>query len=217
MSAPIRVLVADDEPLLRAGLRAVLEAAGDVAVVAEAGTGREAVDLADRHRPDVALLDVRMPDLDGLAAAEELRRRTPGVRVVMLTSFGTEPNVLRAVRGEAAGFVLKTCAPDELVRAVRAAHAGEAYLSPPVARIVLGLIPRQAAERRSAAAARLATLAPREADVLRLAAEGLPNADIARRLRMTETSVKTYMSRIMSKLDCANRVQAALLVRDAGV
>lgn len=217
MSAPpIRVLVADDEPLIAAGIRTVLESAGDIEVVAEAGNGRAAVEEAVRHAPDVALLDIRMPLLDGLAAAEELRARAPGVRTVVLTSYGAEPNVLRAIQSGASGFVLKNCAPDELIRAVRAARAGEAYLSPAVTRLVLGLVAPAEAARQREAAARLAALAPREVDVARLVAEGLSNADIGRRLGMSEPTVKTYVSRVLTKLDCANRVQAALLVRDAG-
>jgi DNA-binding NarL/FixJ family response regulator len=138
------------------------------------------------------------------------------VAIVVLTSFGDEPTVLRALRQGASGYVLKTCTPEELLRAVRAAHAGDAYLSPPVARQVLGLIGPSgvaAAERRRAAAERLATLSPRESDVLRLVAAGLSNADVGARLRMSEPSVKTHVSRVLTKLDCANRVQAALLYR----
>ncbi|MGI5245754.1 response regulator [Dactylosporangium sp. CA-139066] len=216
--APIRVLVADDEPLIAAGIRAVLESAADLEVVAVVADGAAAVEAAGRAGPDVALLDVRMPVLGGLDAMAAVRAARPGVAIVVLTSFGDEPNVLRALREGASGFLLKSCAPEELLRAVRAAHAGDAYLSPPVARQVLGLVGAggvAAAERRRAAAGRLAALSPREADVLRLVAEGLSNADIGARLRMSEPSVKTYVSRLLAKLDCANRVQAALLYRDA--
>jgi DNA-binding NarL/FixJ family response regulator len=212
----IRVLVADDEPLIRTGIRTVLESAGDIEVVGEAGDGRAAVDQAIRHRADVALLDINMPALDGLAALEELGRRAPGLHAVMLTSFGTEPNVLRALQHAAAGFVLKSASPDELIRAVRSAHTGAAYLSPEVTRLLLGLVtPGQMRQRREAAE-RLARLTARETDVLRLVAEGLANAEIAQRLRMSDLTIKTYVSRILAKLDCANRVQAALLLRDAG-
>jgi DNA-binding NarL/FixJ family response regulator len=215
---PIRVLVADDEPLIAAGVRAVLGSAPDVEVVAVVADGAAAVEAAGREEPDVALLDVRMPVLGGLDAMAAVRAARPGVAIVVLTSFGDEPNVLRALRQGAAGFVLKSCAPEELLRAVRAAHAGDAYLSPPVTRHLLGLVGADgvaAAERRRAAAGRLAALSPREADVLRLVAEGLSNADVGARLRMSEPSVKTYVSRVLAKLDCANRVQAALLYRDA--
>ncbi|MEV4357410.1 response regulator [Nonomuraea sp. NPDC004186] len=207
----IRTLIADDEPLITAGIRTVLESAGDIEVVAVAGDGREAVRAAHRHRVDVALLDIAMPVLDGLAAAAELT----GPRVVLLTAFGDEANVRRAVRQGVAGFVLKTCTPDELIRAVRAAHAGHAYLSPAVARQVLDMAAPGPGQRERDAAGRLAALTAREADVLALVAQGLSNAEVARHVHMTEASVKTYVSRILAKLNCANRVQAALLLRDA--
>ncbi|MCW6008335.1 response regulator transcription factor [Micromonospora sp. CPCC 205371] len=213
----IRVLVVDDEPLITAGIRTVLESAGDIVVVAQAADGRSAVTEALRHRLDVALVDIQMPVLDGLSTVEELRRVTPELRTVMLTSYGAEPNVLRALEGGVAGFVLKNCAPDELIGAVRAAHRGDAYLSPEVTRMVLGMVGPSAAGRRRDAAGRLAGLAPREADVLSLVAEGLSNAEIGRRLGMSEPTVKTYVSRVLVKLDCENRVQAALLARDAGL
>jgi DNA-binding NarL/FixJ family response regulator len=210
----IRVLVADDEPLIVAGIRTVLGSAPDIEVVAQAGDGRTAVEEAVRHRIDVALIDINMPVLDGLGAIDELRRRAPGVRSVVLTSFGAEPNVVRALQSGTAGFVLKNCGPEELIRAVRAAHDGEAYLSPAVTRMVLGMVTEPG--RRRAAAERLAVLTPRESDVVHLVAEGLSNAEIGRRLHMSETTINTYMTRILAKLDCSNRVQAALLARDAG-
>lgn len=212
----IRVLIADDEHLVRAGVRTVLESAPDIEVVAEADNGKAAVQIAVTVRPDVALIDLKMPVLDGMGVVDELRRKAPGLPVVVLTSFGAEPNVLRAVQSEVSGFVLKTCAPEELILAVRSAHGGAAYLSPTVARLVLGMVESADIPQRRAAARRLATLSPRETEVLGLVAVGLANASIARRLRMTEASVKTHVSRILTKLDCDNRVQAALLVRDAG-
>ncbi|GAB2823399.1 response regulator transcription factor [Actinoallomurus bryophytorum] len=208
------MLVADDEALILAGIRTVLGSAPDIEVVAQASDGRTAVEEAVRHRIDVALIDINMPVMDGLSAIDELRRRAPGVRSVVLTSFGAEPNVVRAVQSGMAGFVLKNCGPEELIRAVRAAHDGEAYLSPAVTRMVLGMVTEPG--RRREAAERLAALSPRESDVAYLVAEGLSNAEIGRRLHMSETTIKTYMTRILAKLDCANRVQAALLVRDAG-
>jgi DNA-binding NarL/FixJ family response regulator len=211
----IRVLVADDEPLIAAGVRTVLESAGDVEVVAEAADGRAAVEEAIRHRADVVVIDINMPLMDGLSAVAELQRRAPGVRAVVLTSFGAEPNVVRALESGTAGFVLKNCLPEELIRAVRAAHDGEAYLSPSVTRLVMGMATAAEPERRQTAADRLAVLTAREADVVALVAEGLSNADIGRRLHMSEATIKTYMSRILTKLGCANRVQAALLARDA--
>lgn len=211
----IRVLVADDEPLIRAGVRAVLESAPEVTVVGEAADGRAAVHGAVRQRADVALLDIRMPVLDGLAAMEELRQRLPGLRVVLLTAFGVEPNLMRAVRGGAAGFVLKNCTPDELIGAVRAAHAGDAWLSPPVTRMLMGLVTPDSSERRRTASRRLGALSGREAEIAALVGEGLTNAEIGARLHMSEATIKAYVSRVLTKLDCANRVQAALLVRDA--
>jgi DNA-binding NarL/FixJ family response regulator len=212
----IRVLVADDDPLIRAGIRTVLESADDIEVVAQVENGRAAVDEAIRHPVDVALLDIKMPVLDGLGAIEELRAQVPALRVVMLTSFGEEPNVLRALQNDAAGFVLKNCTPDELIRAVRAAHSGDAYLSPAVTRLLLGMVTPAQVRRRREATERLTALTSRESEVLHLVAEGMSNAEIGRQLRMSEMTIKTYVSRILAKLDCANRVQAALLVRDAG-
>jgi DNA-binding NarL/FixJ family response regulator len=210
----LRVLVADDEPLITAGIRTVLESAGDIEVVATVADGGAAVAEAVARRPDVILLDITMPVLDGLEALGELRRQAPSVRAVMLTSFGTEPNVLRALHDGAAGFVLKHCAPDELIRAVRAAHDGDAYLSPEVTRLVLGMV-TPVAGRRHEAATRLAVLSPREAEIAGLVAEGLSNAEIGRRVHMSEATIKTYVSRLLTKLDCANRVEVAMLTRDA--
>ncbi|MEO3891571.1 response regulator transcription factor [Nonomuraea sp. B5E05] len=207
----IRVLIADDEPLITAGIRAVLESAGDIEVVACAGDGRAAVLAARRLNVDVALLDIAMPVLDGLAAAAELGE----TRVVMLTAFGDEENVRLALQRNVSGFILKNCEPAELIRAVRAAHAGQAYLSPEVTRHVLGMVAFGAGERGRDAERRLAALTPRELDVLRQVAEGLSNAEVGRRVHMSEATVKTYVSRILTKLGCANRVQAALLLRDA--
>ncbi|HEU5129657.1 MAG TPA: response regulator transcription factor [Glycomyces sp.] len=206
----IRVLVADDEPLIVEGVRTVLESAGDITVAATAHNGRDA--LAAAEGVDVALLDLNMPGLGGLDVLERLGT----ARALVLTSFGDQDNVLAAVQGGAAGFLLKTCAPEELIRAVRAVHEGEAYLSPAVARQVLGLVRPAAATRRRDAVARVARLAPREREVLERLAEGLPNSEIARRAHMSEATVKTYVSRILAKLECENRVQAALLARDAG-
>lgn len=212
----IRVLIADDEPLIRSGIRAVLESAAGIEVIAQAENGREAVAEAIRSRADVALIDIQMPVLDGLSAIEELRRQMPELSIVVLTSFGTRQNALRAVQNGVAGFVLKNCTPAELISAVRAAHDGEAYLSPAVTRHVLEMITPAEAERRRTATQRLAALTPRESEVLRLLAEGMPNAEIGQRLHMSETTIKTYVSRILAKVSCSNRVQAALLARDAG-
>lgn len=208
----IRVLIADDEPLVVEGIRTVLESAGDMEVAATANDGHAALVAAEHHRPDVALIDLNMPGLGGLDVIERLG----GTRAVVLTSFGDQPNVLAAVQNGAAGFLLKTSAPEELIRAVRAVHEGEAYLSPAVTRLVLGMVRPESVPRRRDAIERLARLADREKEVLALVAEGLSNADIARRVHMSEATVKTYVSRILAKLGCGNRVQAALLAREAG-
>ncbi|MBC2878640.1 MULTISPECIES: response regulator [Streptomyces] len=214
----IRVLIADDEPLIRAGIRMILTSADDIEVVAEAPDGREAVELARRHRVDVALVDIQMPVMDGLTALAELGRTAPEVRVLVLTTFGQRENVLRALRDGGAGFLLKDSAPGELIGAVRAAAAGNAYLSPAATRhVVDSFASAPAEERGEEARARVAALGERERAVLALLGEGLSNADAGRRLHMSEATVKTYVSRILAKLGCANRVQAALVARDAGL
>lgn len=214
----IRVIVADDEPLIRAGIKMILTSADDIEVVAEAANGREAVELARRHRADVALLDIRMPVMDGLTALGELGRAVPGTRALILTTFGERDNVLRALCQGGAGFLLKDSAPSELIGAVRAAAAGDAYLSPAATRhVVDSLAGGAAATRAEEARQRVAVLGDREREVLALLGEGLSNADAGRRLHMSEATVKTYVSRILAKLACDNRVQAALLARDAGL
>ncbi|WP_432151307.1 response regulator [Streptomyces sp. bgisy029] len=214
----IRVLVTDDEPLIRAGIRMILSSAADIDVVAEAADGREAVGLARELMVDVVLLDLQMPVMDGLTALAELRRTVPSAQVLILTTFGEQENVLRALTGGSAGFLLKDSAPPDLLRAVRAAAAGEAYLSPVTTRQVVDLVASgDVAHRAGEARRRLERLSGRELDVLALLGEGLSNADAGRRLHMSEGTIKTYVSRILSKLDCENRVQAALLARDAGL
>lgn len=208
----------DDEPLIRAGIRMILSSAKDIEVVAEAGNGREAVELVRTRHIDVALLDIQMPVMDGLTALAELGRVAPRVQVLILTTFGERQNVLRALSGGSAGFVLKDSAPAELLRAVRAAAAGEAYLSPGATRhVVDSLASGGMAQRGERARRRLEKLTDREREVLALLGEGLSNADAGRRIHMSEATVKTYVSRILAKLECENRVQAALLARDAGL
>ncbi|MFJ9940859.1 response regulator [Streptomyces erythrochromogenes] len=214
----IRVVIADDEPLIRAGIRMILTSAPDIEVVAEAANGREAVELARSHAPDVMLLDIQMPVMDGLTALGELRRAVPEVRALILTTFGEKENVLRALGQGGAGFLLKDSAPGELIGAVRAAAAGDAYLSPGATRHVVDqLASGRAAARGEEARRQVAELSEREQGVLALLGEGLSNADAGRRLHMSEATVKTYVSRILAKLGCENRVQAALLARDAGL
>ncbi|MFI9119296.1 response regulator [Streptomyces bikiniensis] len=215
---PIRVVIADDEPLIRAGIRMILTSDPDIQVVGEAADGRAAVEAARAHAADVVLLDIQMPVLDGLSALPELRRAAPGARVVVLTTFGERENVLRALEHGGAGFLLKDTAPAELIGAVRAAAAGDAYLSPAATRhVVERLAEGREAARAEEARGRVAALSEKERDVLALLGEGLSNADAGKRLHMSEGTVKTYVSRILAKLDCENRVQAALLARDAGL
>ncbi|MFE5730133.1 response regulator [Streptomyces sp. NPDC056528] len=215
---PIRVVIADDEPLIRAGIRMILNSDPEIQVVGEAADGRAAVEAARAHAADVVLLDIQMPVLDGLSALPELRRAAPAARVVVLTTFGERENVLRALEYGGAGFLLKDTAPAELIRAVRAAAAGDAYLSPAATRhVVERLAKGREAARAEEARGRVAALSEKERDVLALLGEGLSNADAGRRLHMSEGTVKTYVSRILAKLDCENRVQAALLARDAGL
>ncbi|MFC8276387.1 response regulator [Streptomyces sp. NPDC057271] len=214
----IRVVIADDEPLIRAGIRMILTSDEDIEVVAEAADGREAVEEARAHAADVVLLDIQMPVLDGLSALPELRRAAPSTRVIVLTTFGERENVLRALEHGGVGFLLKDTAPAELIRAVRAAAAGDAYLSPAATRhVVEQLASGREVARAEQARGRVAALSEREREVLALLGEGLSNADAGRRLHMSEATVKTYVSRILAKLGCENRVQAALLARDAGL
>ncbi|MET8760058.1 response regulator transcription factor [Lentzea sp. NPDC004782] len=213
----IKVMLVDDEQLLRAGVRLVLRHADDIEVTAEAGDGAEAVRLACTRPVDVALVDIRMPGTDGLTAAEQLAVRAPAVKVVMLTTFGEQEYITRALRAGAAGFLLKDSGPQELIHAVRAAAHGGAILSP---RITKDLIATHvmAADNRSVKAQRLVDgLNERERDVLVMVGVGASNAEAARMLYMGEGTVKTYVSRILAKLGCANRVQAAIIAHDAGL
>ncbi|MFF5766322.1 response regulator [Streptomyces tanashiensis] len=215
---PIRVVIADDEPLIRAGIRMILISDPEIQVVGEAADGRAAVEAARVHAADVVLLDIQMPVLDGLSALPELRRAAPAARVIILTTFGERENVLRALEHGGAGFLLKDTAPAELIGAVRAAAAGDAYLSPAATRhVVERLATGREAARAEEARTRVAALSEKERDVLSLLGEGLSNADAGKRLHMSEATVKTYVSRILAKLHCENRVQAALLARDAGL
>ncbi|MFJ9590067.1 response regulator transcription factor [Streptomyces acidicola] len=214
----IRILIADDEPLIRAGIRMILASAEDIEVAAEAVNGREAVELTSKHLVDVVLLDIQMPHMDGLTALAELSRTAPGVHVLVLTTFGQRDNVLQTLRLGGAGFLLKDSAPGELIRAVRAAAAGAAFLSPEATRHVADSLMEAAPSRRGEEARnRVAALSEREQEVLALLGEGLSNADTGRRIHMSEATVKTYVSRILAKLGCENRVQAALVARDAGI
>ncbi|MFI9024505.1 response regulator [Streptomyces sp. NPDC053560] len=217
----IRILIADDEPMIRAGIRAVLASDPDIAVVAEAADGHGAVDLVQRHRPEVAVLDIRMPGLGGIEAAAEIRRTAPATDVVMLTTFGEDDYILRALSGGAAGFLIKSGEPEELIAGIRAVADGAAYLSPQVAaRVVAHLAAGgagAAAGRRAAARERTDALTARERDVLALLGSGLSNGRIARRLHLAEGTVKAHVSSILARLGVDNRAAAAVVAHEAGI
>ncbi|CCH22284.1 response regulator [Micromonospora lupini] len=209
----IRVVVVDDEQLVRAGLRLILEAAEDITVVGEAGDGAGALEQAQRLRPDVVLLDVRMPGIDGLTVAPEVVAAGP--KVIMLTTFDLDEYVHRALRAGAVGFLLKDTPPRELAAAVRTVAAGNAMLAPTVTRRLISSFAERGPARRDAARERLASLTERELVIVREVARGLGNAEIARRLTMSEATVKAHVSRALAKLHAGNRVQLAILVHDA--
>ncbi|MFF0244906.1 response regulator [Streptosporangium sandarakinum] len=211
----IRVLIADDEALVRSGLRMILEAAGDVAVVGEARDGDEAVTAAARLRPQVVLMDVRMPGTDGLTAAARVLAAPDPPKVIMLTTFDLDEYVHEALRLGAVGFLLKDTPPRELAAAVRTVASGQAMLSPTVIKRLITSFVDRAPSRAEIARARLASLTAREEDVIRALARGLSNAEIGRELRLAEATVKAHVSRVLAKLGLANRVQAAILVHDA--
>ncbi len=213
MTPRLRVVIADDQAMMRAGFRMLLEAQGDIEVVAEAGDGAEAVMATERMDPDVVLMDIRMPIMDGVEAT----RRLPGRRVVILTTFHLDEYVIDALRAGARGFLLKDAPPEELVRAVRTAAAGEALLSPAVTRRLLDRVVARLPERDLPAPEVLEALTEREIDVLRLVAEGLWNAEIAARLVVSEATVKTHVSHVLAKLGLRDRVQAVVLAYDVGL
>jgi DNA-binding NarL/FixJ family response regulator len=221
VSPPVRVLVADDEPMVRAGLCAVLATDPEIEIVAEAGDGRDAVELVRRHRPAVAVLDIRMPRLDGLGALAEICDTVPATRVIMLTTFGEDDYILRALGGGAAGFLIKSGEPEELIAGVRAVAEGAAYLSPKVAaRVVAHLAATGAgtlAGRRTAARERVEALTGREREVLACLGNGLSNRQIARRLRVVEGTVKAHVSAILAGLAVDNRAAAAVVAHEAGI
>ncbi len=218
MSGGIRVLLVDDEELVRFGLRTVLEAAGDFEVIGEAGDGEAAVRAAHELRPDVVLIDIRMPVLDGLAATRRILALPHPPQVAVLTTFHVDEYVYAALAAGAAGFLLKDTPPREIAAAVRAVADGTATLSPAVTRnLIDSYVDRAATPRRTAARARIAELSEREREVLRLVGRGDANATIAKDLFVSEATVKTYVSRLLAKLELANRTQAAILAHEAGL
>ena len=210
----IRVLVVDDERLVCAHLRTILGAAPDIEVVAEAYDGAEAVEAVLRYRPDLVLMDLRMPGVDGLTAIEQIRQLNPRSTVVALTTFDLDEYVLRAMRAGAAGYLLKDTAPGDLVDLVRVAAGGHLVFSPSAARRLV-TTSEDLHSAREQAQARLTDLTARELEVLACLGLGMSNQQIGRRLYLSEATVKGHISRLLVKLDCANRTQAGLLARDA--
>lgn len=205
MGDKIRILLADDHAVVRQGIRQFLEEAGDIAVVAEAGDGVEALRLVEAHQPDVAVLDIRMPEVTGVEVARRIKERFPQVRVLVLTAYDDDPYVFALLQAGADGYVLKTASGDELVRAVRTVYAGETALSPEIA----GKVVRQATRRRPEGAAdQVEPLTDRELDVLRLAARGLTNRAIGHELGISHRTVQGHMANIYGKLGVNSRTEA---------
>ncbi|MFF1715510.1 response regulator [Streptomyces sp. NPDC058268] len=213
-SRPVRVLIADDEAMVRAGVRAILARDPHLKVVAEASDGHEALALTRRHRPDVVLLDIQMPGLDGLTAAAHLHRESPAIGVIMLTTFGQDEYITRALEGGADGFLLKADDPRELLNGVKAVGSGGAYLSPRVAgRVIAGLRAHRTAHPHRS----LERLTEREREVLAGLGTGLSNAEIASQLHLVEGTVKAHVSAVFTKLGARNRVEAAISAYEAGL
>ncbi|WP_142107528.1 response regulator [Pseudonocardia cypriaca] len=215
---PVDVLIVDDDPLVRAGLTMMLGGTPDIRVVAEAGDGAEVLPLVARYAPDVVLMDIRMPGMDGLAATEALRAGERAPQVIVLTTFDADRHVLRALRAGAAGFLLKDTPPEEIVAAVRMVAQGRPVLSPEVTRRLIARVADSDHDRRrERAMARLALLNDRERDVAVAVGQGRSNAEIGAVLHLALPTVKTHVSNILTKLDLNNRVQIALLAHDAGL
>jgi DNA-binding NarL/FixJ family response regulator len=210
------VLIADDDDLMRAGLVELLSNDHTIEIVAQASTGREAVDRARHRAPDVVLMDVRMPDLDGIAATRELSRAAPEARVLILTTFEQDDYVFGALRAGASGFLVKRARPEELISAVHTIAAGDSLLSPSVTRRVIDRMAQQPTPEL-ADQAKLDVLTPREREVLELLARGLSNREIAAGLVVEESTIRTHVKRILMKLDVRDRVQAVIFAYETGL
>jgi DNA-binding NarL/FixJ family response regulator len=209
----LRVVIADDQPMMRAGFKVVLEATGNIEVVAEAGTGEEAVQAANEQMPDVVLMDIRMPGIDGIEAT----RRLPRQRVLILTTFGLDEYILDALRAGASGFLLKDAPTQEVIAAVRAVAAGDAVLSATVTRQLLDQVARRLPAPITREPDAAEALTAREQEVLRMLATGLSNAEIAQALTVSEPTVKTHVSHILGKLGLRDRVQAVIYAYETGL
>lgn len=221
MTDPVRVLLADDQDLVRYGFHLMLDADPRLEVVGEASDGREAVEAAERLRPDVVLMDIRMPGMDGLAATERITSQLPGVRVLALTTFDLDEYAFGALRAGASGFLLKDTRPAELVTAILAVHRGDAVVAPRItAKLIEVAAPHLALETRDSGRDADATLAPltaRERDVFLLIGRGATNGEIGTELQLSESTVKTHVGRILLKLQLRDRVQAVILAYELGV
>jgi DNA-binding NarL/FixJ family response regulator len=211
-----RVLIVDDDHLMRAGLAELLADEPKIEVIGQASTGREAVERARRLDPDVVLMDVRMPDLDGIGATRELAAVAPRARVIILTTFEQDDYVFGALRAGASGFLLKRTRPEELIAAVHTVAAGDSLLSPSVTRRVIDRMAQQPAPDL-AGHARLAELTPREREVLELVARGLSNREIAALLVVEESTIRSHLRRILSKLELRDRVQIVIFAYETGL
>jgi DNA-binding NarL/FixJ family response regulator len=210
----IRVLVADDQSMVRAGFRMLLSGQEDIDVVAEASNGLEAIEKADRFNPDVVLMDIRMPELDGLEATRRILATDSGARILVLTTFDLDEYVYEALRAGASGFVLKDEPPEQLLTAIHTVAAGDALLSPTVTKRVIEQFTRLP---RPTPPSELDDLSGRERDVLRLVARGLSNAEIGQELFISETTVKTHVTHVLQKLGLRDRVQAVVLAHQSGI
>lgn len=212
----VRVLLVDDDHLMRAGLAELLAIDPSIEVVAQAASGREAITLARRHRPDVVLMDVQMPDVDGITATQELVSQAPGTRILILTTFELDDYVFGALRAGAAGFLLKRTRPEELIAGVHTIAEGEALLSPSVTRRVIERMARQPVPDLADDGV-LARLTPREREVLGFLAQGLSNREIAETLVVEESTIRTHVKRVLSKLDLRDRTQAVIFAYENGL
>jgi DNA-binding NarL/FixJ family response regulator len=214
----IRVLIADDQALVRGGFRRILDVEPDIEVVAEAGDGAEVLELAARHRLDVALMDIRMPRLDGIEATRRLlaEPRKPPTRILVLTTFDLDDYVYEALRAGASGFLLKDVPPEQLAPAVRVVAAGEALLAPSITGRLIEEFARRPVPGRQASTS-LRALTPRELDVLRLLARGMSNAEIAEQLIVGEATVKTHVAHVLAKLDLRDRIHAVVFAYESGL
>ncbi|TDD87192.1 response regulator transcription factor [Actinomadura darangshiensis] len=216
VTRPLRVLIVDDDALVRAGLSMMLDGTGGITVAGEAADGDEVPAAADAHAPDVVLMDLRMPRVDGITATRRLRARQDPPEVIVLTTFDSDENILHALRAGASGFLLKDTPPDQIVHAVRQVAAGDPILSPRITRRLMDRAAVEAGAYQRARAA-LARLSPRENEVVLAIARGCSNADIAAELFMSVATVKAHVSSVLTKLDLDNRTQIALLAHDAGL